>query len=78
MDALTSNYEKNFLFSLAPNRSYLISGSICDRDIRNISLMNNYMTHPILKEPKTLVESIIQRYATRATNEFDTAGATNR
>jgi hypothetical protein len=30
------------------------------------------MTHPILKEPQTLVESIIRRYATRATNKFDT------
>jgi hypothetical protein len=36
------------------------------------------MTHPILKEPQTLVESIIQRYATRPTNEFDPAGATYR
>ena len=34
------------------------------------------MTHPILKEPQTLVESIIQRYATRPTGEFDTTGAT--
>jgi hypothetical protein len=36
------------------------------------------MTHPILKEPQTLVESIIQRYTTRATNEFDTARPTYR
>lgn len=34
------------------------------------------MTHPILEEPQTLVESIIQRYATRATDKFDTTGAT--
>ena len=50
-----------------------MSGSICARDIWNIRAINTHMTHPILKESQTLAESIIQRYATRATNEFDTA-----
>jgi hypothetical protein len=37
-------------------------------------VINGSMTHPILKKPQTLVESIIQRYATRPTDELDTTG----
>jgi len=39
-------------------------------------VVNGSKTHPILKEPQTLVERIIERYATRPTDEFDSTGAT--
>ena len=36
------------------------------------------MTYPVLKEPQTLVERIIESYATRTTDEFDATGAMHR
>jgi len=51
---------------------------LCWRHQKQKELAIPHVTYPVLEEPQTLVESIIQRYATRTTNEFDTAGATPR